>query len=311
MSQIDVARLAPPRSTRPWDQPLAIAEVIAAFVVTHVTYRAIKQFTVVGDWERAAHTNLTPGAVMIGFTLITLLVCRRNFESYGLSVKRWRYNLTLGLVGALAVLSIQAVALRVTRLQFDATRPPDPHAPLSLLRIMAIAAVALPAYFAVLALMRQRRPILDRIPPAISLLAIGALASMLPLTAAFFHASETWLTSLWLFFGAGVGEELFYRGYIQSRVDFAFGRPWRALGFQFGFGLIVSSLLFGLVHALNTVDYFHGRLDFGWSMGLQSAVVGVFYGLIRSKTDSVIPGSIMHGLSDIFAFTASVLSRPA
>ena len=244
---------------------------------------------------------------MIGFTLVVLSVCHRDFESYGLSAKHWRYWLALGLAGSLAILAIQAAGLFVTRIEFDATRPPDPHAPLSPRRMIALAAIALPAYAVILALVQRRPAVLDRIPAAISILAIATLMAMLPLTAAWFHRPPMWLTSLWLFFGAGVGEEVFYRGYIQSRVDLAFGRPWRLLGFQFGVGLFVSSLLFGLVHALNTVDYFHGRFDFGWSMGIQSVVVGLFYGLVRSKTNSVIPGAVMHGLSDIFAFTASAL----
>ena len=33
------------------------------------------------------------------------------------------------------------------------------------------------------------------------------------------------LTVLWLFFGAGFGEEIFFRGFIQSRVNETFGRP--------------------------------------------------------------------------------------
>jgi hypothetical protein len=40
----------------------------------------------------------------------------------------------------------------------------------------------------------------------------------------------------------GFGEEIFFRGYIQSRVDQAFGLPFRLLGFEFGPGLLVSSL---------------------------------------------------------------------
>jgi len=128
-----------------------------------------------------------------------------------------------------------------------------------------------------------------------------------PLVAAHFQRPALWLAVLWLFFGAGFGEEVFYRGYIQSRVDQAFGRPWRWLGFEFGLGLLVSSLLFGLVHALNTVDYFHGRFDFGWSMGVQSIFVGLFFGCIRAKTGSVLPGAIIHGLSDVFARIPNLL----
>jgi membrane protease YdiL (CAAX protease family) len=198
------------------------------------------------------------------------------------------------------------IGFLVTRIDIDATKPPDPHVRPSPLRMIALAAIVLPGYAAVLALVQRRRAILDRIPAAISMVAIAGLMAILPLTAAFVQRPAMWQTPLWLFFGAGVGEEVFYRGYIQSRVDVAFGRPWRVLGFQFGTGLFVSSLLFGLVHALNTVDYFHGRFDFGWSMGLQSVVVGLFYGLIRSRTGSVMPGAIMHGLSDIFAFTATI-----
>jgi membrane protease YdiL (CAAX protease family) len=285
---------------------LALAEVVVAFVVVHSAYRATKQFTVVGEWERAAGANFTPGAVMIGMTLVMLWVCRRDFGSYGLSLTGWRYGLALGLAGSVVLLSIEAVGLLVTGIEFDGTRPPDPHRRLSLLRIIALASVALPAYAAVLILVQKRRALVDRIPAAASVIAIAGLMTMLPLSAVLMHQRSMWLTSLWLFFGAGVGEEVFYRGYIQSRVDVAFRRHWPILGFDVGPGLIVSSLFFGLVHALNTVDYFHGSFDFGWSMGLQSVVVGLFYGLVRSKTGSVIPGAVMHGLSDIFAFAASV-----
>jgi membrane protease YdiL (CAAX protease family) len=305
-----IANTSELHSRQRWDRALAIIEVCAAFVLTHITYRAIKHFTVVGAWDASAHTNFTPGAVMIGFTLVMLVVCRRSFDAYGLGCKQWRYWLALGLAGSLIILAIDVSGFLVTRIEIDATRPPDPHVRPSPLRITSLAAIVLPGYAADLALLQRRRAILDRIPAAISVLAIAALTAILPLTAAYVQRPAMWQTSLWLFFGAGVGEEVFYRGYIQSRVDVAFGRQWRVLGFKFGVGLIVSSLLFGLVHALNTVDYFHGRFDFGWSMGLQSVVVGVFYGLVRSKTGSVVPGAIMHGLSDIFAFTATVLSRP-
>src|SRR5438105_12072252 len=64
------------------------------------------------------------------------------------------------------------------------------------------------------------------------------------------------------------GEEMFYRGYIQSRVNEAFGRPLRFLGVQFGAGLLVSALLFGFLHPLNMVDYFHGQLTFAWGFGI-------------------------------------------
>jgi hypothetical protein len=47
------------------------------------------------------------------------------------------------------------------------------------------------------------------------------------------------------------------------------------------------------------VDYFHGRFDFGWRMGLQSVFHGLFYGLVRARTGSILPGAIVHGLIDV------------
>ena len=115
---------------------------------------------------------------------------------------------------------------------------------------------------------RSSLPKVFRRPVSIPLI-VGLLAS-LPLAASYLQRPSMWPMALWLFFGAGFGEEVFYRGYIQSRVDQSFGRPCRWHGFEFGMGLLISSLLFGLLHVLNTVDYFHGRFDIGWRMGMQS-----------------------------------------
>lgn len=81
----------------------------------------------------------------------------------------------------------------------------------------------------------------------------------------------------------------------------AFGCLFRLRGFEFGPGLAVSSLFFGLIHSLNTVDYFHGNFDFGWWYGVQNLFTGLFFGLIRARTGSVLPGAIVRGLQDAFA----------
>ncbi|MGI8603751.1 MAG: CPBP family intramembrane glutamic endopeptidase [Verrucomicrobiales bacterium] len=114
-------------------------------------------------------------------------------------------------------------------------------------------------------------------------------------------AGNALLTVLWCFIGAGIGEEMFFRGYVQSRVNESCGRPWHLLGVRFGWGLIVSSLLFGWIHALNTVDYFHGRFTFAWPYAIETCVVGLFYGVLREKTGSLVAGIAVHGLVDIWA----------
>jgi membrane protease YdiL (CAAX protease family) len=115
------------------------------------------------------------------------------------------------------------------------------------------------------------------------------------------------LTVLWLFFCAGFGEEIFFRGCIQSRVNEAFGRPFRFLGVDFGAGLFVSSLLFGVIHAMNTVDYFNGRWEIAWWWLPVNFVSGVYYGCLREKTGSIVAGGVQHGVFDVLARIHSLL----
>jgi len=287
------------------DRTAAIIEVVLAFALVHVAYRALKRFTVLGEWD--AQTNFIPGLMMVAFTVTILLLCRRSFAAYGLGTQKWQYHLNLGLACSLVLLAVEAIALAVTRFQFDASKPPDPHAPLQFMRIAGLAAVALPAFIIVLCLIGGRFGIVERIPRAATIPAILALLAVLPLVATYFHRPSMWGQALWPFLGAGFGEEIFFRGYIQSRVDQAFGCPFRLLGFEFGMGLLVSSLLFGLIHALNTVDYFGGHFDFGWWYGVQNIFTGLFFGCVRARTGSVLPGAILHGLEDAFARIPNLL----
>jgi membrane protease YdiL (CAAX protease family) len=148
------------------------------------------------------------------------------------------------------------------------------------------------------------------IPPAVSLTLLLALLAVPPLLAAYLHRPAVWLAVLWNFLGAGFGEEVFFRGYIQSRVDAGFGRPWRLFGCAVGPGLIASSVLFGLIHALNTVDYFGGRWDFGWWYGLGTTIEGLLYGYLRARTGSVWAGAVTHGLVDAYTTIPGLLRRP-
>ncbi|MBV9865691.1 MAG: CPBP family intramembrane metalloprotease [Abitibacteriaceae bacterium] len=302
---VETLRRTPPANGG--DRVAAIVEVVLAFALVHVTYRALKHFTIIGAWEGKAGTNFIAGIVIVMFVTTILILGRRDLTTYGLSAKEWPYRLNVGLICSIVLLTIEAIGLMLTRIHIDFSKPPDPHAHVSLGRAFALAIIELPAYAIILAMLSARRRIFECLSPVMTAPMIFALLSLFPLVAAYFHQPSMWLVVLWLFFGAGFGEEIFYRGYIQSRVDQAFGFPFRLWGFEFGMGLLVSSLLFGFVHALNTVDYFHGQFAFGWWHGIQSFFVGLFYGLIRAKTGSVLPGAIMHGLSDAFARIPNLL----
>jgi membrane protease YdiL (CAAX protease family) len=283
----------------------AILEVLLAFSLVHLAYRSFKHFTKLGRLEEAAGLNFSPGTAMILFTVGMLLVSRRSFERYGLSLKGWKYNLNIGLLWAVLIVLAAGVVVESGLVQFDPLHPPD----LNRAAVFSLGEVIVTVVLIVF-LLRERSWV-RHIPPFVSLVILLGLVSLPVALAILFHRSAltALLRVLWLFFGAGFGEEIFFRGYIQSRVNQSFGRPWHILGLQFGVGLILSSLLFGFIHALNTVDYFSGRLEFAWLWWGTNFVTGLFFGCLRERTESILPGAIIHGLQDVLAEVPGLLAQ--
>ncbi len=86
----------------------------------------------------------------------------------------------------------------------------------------------------------------------------------------------------------GFGEEILFRGYIQSRLNRAFGKPFYIWGVRWGLGVIIAALLFGLVHCL------HGGGTLWW--GLWTIFPGLIFGFLREKTGGIVAPAIAHGL---------------
>jgi membrane protease YdiL (CAAX protease family) len=80
-------------------------------------------------------------------------------------------------------------------------------------------------------------------------------------------------------------------------------------GLQFGVGLLVSSLLFGFVHALNTVDYFAGRYTFAWGFGAATVGAGLLYGCLRESTGSVVAGAVAHAIVDVLVIVPGLIPK--
>jgi membrane protease YdiL (CAAX protease family) len=254
----------------------AVLEVTLAFGLVHVTYRSFKHFTMLGQWESAAGLNFSPGVTMIVFTLVVLALSNTRPVAFGLTLRGWRTLIPLGLVWSILILLAGGLALASATVRFDPMSPPDlPRALLASAGYLAFAAlVMLPFPRATRSTSR-----------ALICLAVLAAVVSVPFGVAWHFdkpMGNVLLMTLWLFFGAGFGEELFFRGYIQARA-----------------GLATSSLLFGAIHVLNTVDYFEGRFDFAWYSGLVNCCAGLFFGVLRKKTGSVLAGSIVHGTTDV------------
>jgi CAAX protease family protein len=80
---------------------------------------------------------------------------------------------------------------------------------------------------------------------------------------------------------APVGEELFFRGYMLTRLR----QAWSP-----GPAILVSAIAFGIIHG-------------EWVHGLLAAGIGVYLGLVTERAGSVVPAMVCHAANN----TASVL----
>jgi hypothetical protein len=106
-------------------------------------------------------------------------------------------------------------------------------------------------------------------------------------------------TVIWQFVFSGFGEEIFFRGYIQSRLNESFGRPYQWKGINFGLGLFIAAAIFSVSHILNTGNIWAGDFNLAWWWGTFTFVGGLLFGLIREKTQSIVAPGVLHGLEAV------------
>jgi membrane protease YdiL (CAAX protease family) len=91
-------------------------------------------------------------------------------------------------------------------------------------------------------------------------------------------AVGTFLGVLWVL---ALSEEFFFRGILQQQLSRAMRNEWG--------GLVVASVLFGLVHL-------PFRQFPNWRFALLATVAGVFYGLAYMRGRSIRPAMVTHAL---------------
>jgi len=97
---------------------------------------------------------------------------------------------------------------------------------------------------------------------------------------------------LYHIFIVGLGEELLFRGYLQSSFNRYFGKSFNIGNVKFGWGLFLSVLLFGLMHALVVVPPL-------WPWALFTFILGLILGFIREKDGSILAAALLHAMLDM------------
>lgn len=100
-------------------------------------------------------------------------------------------------------------------------------------------------------------------------------------------------------FATALGEEICFRGYIQGSFDRI--TKYRFIGISLS--VFITSIFFGLLHAFNSVSFFYSHYDFAWWISIQTTIIGIFYGILREKSGSIVPGIFIHALVNIFFFS--------
>ena len=97
---------------------------------------------------------------------------------------------------------------------------------------------------------------------------------------------------LYYIFIVGLGEELLFRGYLQSSFNRYFGKSFNIGKVKFGWGLFLSALLFGMMHALVVVPPL-------WPWALFTLILGLILGFIREKDGSILSAVLLHAMFDM------------
>ena len=141
--------------------------------------------------------------------------------------------------------------------------------------------------------------------------------SLVFIIAAFVTRSTTYVDlrvlivdALWFFVFVGFAEELFFRGYIQSRLNEVFTRKYESIlriKYQWSQGTLITGVfLFGLPHLLVGVNPFTGYFRITpLHIGITgfACFMGVIFGILREKTEGIVLPTVLHGFIDYSVFS--------
>jgi membrane protease YdiL (CAAX protease family) len=110
---------------------------------------------------------------------------------------------------------------------------------------------------------------------------------------------EFGLLLLTQFLVVALPEELFFRGYIQRRMDDLLPPRWRLFGVTVGPSLVLSSVCFALAHFVSPPN----------PARLLTFFPGLAFAFLRAATGGVWAGVLFHGLCNLYVEVLSASSR--
>lgn len=269
-------------------------EICLAFVAMHLAFRGFREGTSWGQAERASSMQWSPGLSMMVVSLVllrgrvrALFPMNHLIASCRLAAEAMVLSLAVG-----ALFWFVAWPLQLQGQDWTVTMQiGGGNLLLAALLLAVLSWRGLPPQ----GTMARRLGI----ALALTLVAI-ALA---PIALSLYRGERTghvFASITWILLFSAVGEELFFRGYLQSRCNQVFGRPWRIGRTQFGPGLFLAAAFFGLVHVLNPYDYFGQTGFLDWHHGLATATA-LSFGVLREYSGNLWAPILVHGFGNLAA----------
>ena len=224
--------------------------------------------------------------VMAAVSLLVILLRRKSLAEYGITFKNLPYQLDIAAACFIPVaLSNMPMAMEVDYTSWSGAL------------ILAPVQIALLLF---LGWLLRKKP---------SIKAVGLMGAGLFLAPGLAQAAGPTLGKALVLFSTfalfvGFGEEILYRGYMQSRLNEVFGKPYQFLGVTFGWGALITALLFGLTHVgvLRWILGLDTRVTLAW--GFWTIFGGLVFGFVREKSGSILPSALLHGLPQAIATVA-------
>jgi membrane protease YdiL (CAAX protease family) len=107
----------------------------------------------------------------------------------------------------------------------------------------------------------------------------------------------------------GPAEEVLFRGIIQSRLNLGFGRPYEFFGARWGWGAVITSLLFGLMHVLSVPALLGGHWYPNWWAGPVTFCFALPFAYLRERTGGVVAPALLHGFPQAITFAIRSVLR--
>jgi membrane protease YdiL (CAAX protease family) len=252
---------------------LAVLETLAIFGLAILLFYQISDIEEIHAWEtEVVKQPLVEYGVLLLFILIAVSMLKHDLRQFGFTLHPLKYQLSIFAVCFLPVFALSILLNWVTWQRWPGS---------ALICLVEIGLLGLTAR------LLRTRPDSPELPLSPLLLLFPVI--FIPTTANTAGQGLIHLAGAYLLIAPA--EEALFRGFIQSRLNEAFGRAYYTWGIRWGWGLPASALLFGLWHiVLNPLNPASGP------QALWTVFAGLIFGIVREKSGSIAAPALLHGV---------------